>query len=279
WPCSQCPKSFTRRGDLGRHSLLHAGIRPHLCVECGKRFTQYSGLKTHLNVHTRDKPFRCGWSSCQATFGDPSSRARHRKETHERQGTYRCPDSRCTTSIKRRSAFSAHLRKHGQKYAGLDIDDFFVRGTNTSGRRETTCKLEFELPDPANNPGLTVPGLAPYYSNMNTLSFSDANFFDMQTLLSFDSPYPSASSSPSPPSHFSLPLSAAPSISPSPGPHESSNENCKSASLCVNDVETSASYDGTSGSFPAVPPITQFMHAFGLDMSGYNQCAKPPVFG
>ncbi|KAJ7930022.1 hypothetical protein B0H13DRAFT_912207 [Mycena leptocephala] len=153
WLCAQCPKIFTRKGDLTRHSLLHTGYRPHSCSECGKSFAQYSGLKTHMNVHTRVKPFRCGITSCQAAFGDPSSCARHRKETHRRSGSYQCPESRCKSTIKRRSAFTAHLRKHGMKYAGLDIDIFYSGAAH--GSRATTSQIA--LPEV-----LTIPEIMTY---------------------------------------------------------------------------------------------------------------------
>jgi hypothetical protein len=75
------------------------------------------------------KPYHCGINSCQAAFGDPSSCSRHRKEIHRRVGSYQCPVPGCssksvslnnvsiqlliaTLSIKRRSAFTAHLKRH-----------------------------------------------------------------------------------------------------------------------------------------------------------------------
>ncbi|KAJ6628936.1 hypothetical protein B0H10DRAFT_1940289 [Mycena sp. CBHHK59/15] len=121
WTCRECPKFFARKGDLTRHEFLHIGYRPHVCADCGKAFAQYSGLKTHMNVHTRVKPYKC--KECPAAFGDPSSCARHTKETHRSLGAYQCPVSSCKSSIKRRSAFTAHLRKHGMKYSDAEIDD------------------------------------------------------------------------------------------------------------------------------------------------------------
>lgn len=122
WLCSSCPKSFSRKGDLTRHQLLHTGIKPHKCGTCGKEFAQYSGLKTHLNTHTKAKPYVCGIGTCMKAFSDPSSCTRHRKETHRREGAYKCTIPECGTRIKRRSAFVAHMKKHGIDARKLDLD-------------------------------------------------------------------------------------------------------------------------------------------------------------
>ncbi|KAF8076647.1 hypothetical protein FPV67DRAFT_425875 [Lyophyllum atratum] len=122
WTCQTCFKGFARKGDLTRHANIHMGYKPHKCNDCGKSFSQFSGLKTHRNVHTKVKPFLCGMDDCKAAFGDPSSRARHCKETHRTLGAYRCPVPRCKSSIKRRSAFTQHLRKHNIDPETVDID-------------------------------------------------------------------------------------------------------------------------------------------------------------
>ncbi|KAJ7129421.1 hypothetical protein C8R44DRAFT_666139 [Mycena epipterygia] len=272
WPCSECPKSFTRKGDLSRHSLLHAGYRPHGCSECGKSFAQHSGLKTHMNVHTRVKPFQCGTGSCQAAFGDPSSRARHRKETHSPVGVYQCPDSRCKSSIKRRSAFTAHLRKHGMKYAGVNIQDFY--SSDPSPRSSTSHTaipqaeyiVDFAIPDvttyetqpayPSYTPDDMLAAYPHDYSNDLRLQIMTGELF------TFDS----RSSSLSPPSLTSS--SSSPSTSPSPSPLNFQDEHSH-----VNIHEANAPHDpAMSGAYPALSPVSQLM--FALEDFEYN---KQPI--
>ena len=111
---------FTLASSMSHYNagtpLINFPSRPHVCETCGKGFAQYSGLKTHRNVQyeivtevlrdilmervsTRSKPYMCGIGTCTKAFGDPSSRARHRKETHRREGAYKCIITDCGTRL------------------------------------------------------------------------------------------------------------------------------------------------------------------------------------
>jgi len=62
---------------------------------------------------TGQKPFKCEFTGCKATFGDPSSCARHRREIHNPTKPFECPIPGCSSSIRRSSSFRTHLKKHG----------------------------------------------------------------------------------------------------------------------------------------------------------------------
>lgn len=274
WHCPECPKTFSRKGDLTRHSLLHTGRRPYVCSECGKGFAQHSGLRTHENVHTREKPFRCGSNGCQAAFGDPSSRARHRKETHCSPGAFRCPDARCKSSIKRRSAFTAHLRKHGMKYMGVDIDDFYSETAPTSrGSRGAVSQLLLSKSEHAMNFDDMAHTIQPDYDfpndmlvHINDYSNNLRPQIDTEDLFIFS---PRASLSPP-----SLAFSS-PSASPSPCPLDFPEEQPQFAGLPhINIADANALDPSMSGAYLALSPISQFMFNCGYDP---NEHIKPPM--
>lgn len=167
WPCSSCSKTFSRKGDLTRHQLLHTGIKPHSCTLCSKSFAQYSGLKTHLNTHTKAKPYVCGIGTCMKAFSDPSSCTRHRKETHRREGAYKCTVPECGTRIKRRSAFVAHMKKHGIDARTLDLDAIASSADKNTSQQPSFHFLPPQVadapycpPSEASLPGFTEHNLA-----------------------------------------------------------------------------------------------------------------------
>lgn len=57
---------------------------------------------------TKVKPYVCGIGTCVKAFSDPSSCTRHRKETHRREGAYKCPLPECATKSVARSLVLFH---------------------------------------------------------------------------------------------------------------------------------------------------------------------------
>lgn len=50
--CKICYKSFSTKGSLQRHMLVHQNMAPFCCVSCGSRFKSKFQLKEHERLHT-----------------------------------------------------------------------------------------------------------------------------------------------------------------------------------------------------------------------------------
>ncbi|KAI0321387.1 hypothetical protein OF83DRAFT_309606 [Amylostereum chailletii] len=111
-----CGKAFKRKGDWARHNRVHLDEKPYACSVCGRGFTQKNACRIHMNSHTGDTPYTCAFDECTLSFSDPSSRSRHHREQHSPSGGHKfmCPVPGCRSrGIKRRTAFVAHLKRHG----------------------------------------------------------------------------------------------------------------------------------------------------------------------
>ncbi|UXI17730.1 neuralized protein [Sarcoptes scabiei] len=100
-PAISCEKKFTRKEDLARHMVLHAGLKEFVCSFCQKRYIFYyshclasfnfisfldsfplkASLNAHLLTHNKKESIHC--PKCQKKFTRKDCLNRHMKKIHE----------------------------------------------------------------------------------------------------------------------------------------------------------------------------------------------------
>ncbi|OCT59011.1 hypothetical protein XELAEV_18001501mg [Xenopus laevis] len=111
FPCAECGKSFSQKGQLSKHEKTHLAEKPFNCTECGKGFLRENELYIHKRVHTGEKPFTC--TECGKSFFQKNKLNRHQK-VHSGDKPYAC--SECGKSFYERCVLYTHLRVHtGEK--------------------------------------------------------------------------------------------------------------------------------------------------------------------
>lgn len=104
YSCSHCGKTFRRKSDLQRHSVVHTGERPHKCSICEKHFKQKCRLTEQIKIHTIDKNYHC--CVCEKGFSGKCNLTRHLRAQHRT-----CPV--CKKEIEDNFVLKEHLRTHG----------------------------------------------------------------------------------------------------------------------------------------------------------------------
>lgn len=86
FPCSLCPKRFTRAHNLRSHLRTHKDERPFICNLCGKAFARHNDRRRHESLHSDEKNFVCrgklqdgGSWGCGRRFGRADTLESHFK--------------------------------------------------------------------------------------------------------------------------------------------------------------------------------------------------------
>lgn len=101
--CGVCGQSFTLRGNLRTHMMIHSGERPYGCTVCGKSFGRRATLVRHVRSHTGEKPFTCAY--CGRGFVEKGNLTVHLR-THTGERPYWC--STCDRRFSQLSCFYKH---------------------------------------------------------------------------------------------------------------------------------------------------------------------------
>ncbi|OQR68284.1 zinc finger protein-like, partial [Tropilaelaps mercedesae] len=89
WPCEECGKVCSTKGNLKSHKVTHLGIKLFECFICEKRFTTNSNLKQHLIVHdgkyNGHQAKRKRGTTSIATASSDETRVQHRTNSNFKQ--------------------------------------------------------------------------------------------------------------------------------------------------------------------------------------------------
>lgn len=109
--CEICEKTYSSRGSLKTHLIIHSEVRPFICNYCGRGFNSRYGLDEHMHTHTDDRPFVC--KICDKTFKQNRLLVAHTR-VHTRERPYKCKEEGCDRAYINGIDLKRHrFSKHG----------------------------------------------------------------------------------------------------------------------------------------------------------------------
>ncbi|XP_057658799.1 zinc finger protein OZF-like [Diorhabda carinulata] len=116
--CVICTKSFPYKISLNKHLVMHTGEKPFKCEICLKTFSHKSNLNTHARSHKGEKPFKC--DVCLTTFSHKSNSNTHIMLKHTGEKPYECEI--CLKTFSKKESLNIHFRRHtGEKPFKCDV--------------------------------------------------------------------------------------------------------------------------------------------------------------
>ncbi|XP_016397540.1 gastrula zinc finger protein XlCGF57.1-like [Sinocyclocheilus rhinocerous] len=105
--CTECGKSFSKKGNLAVHMKSHTGEKTFTCTQCGQTFVHKSKLKRHMRIHTGERPYTC--TQCGTSFIDKGHLNDHMR-IHTGEKPFAC--TQCGKSFRCNYLLKDHLRSH-----------------------------------------------------------------------------------------------------------------------------------------------------------------------
>ena len=105
--CRICKKSFTRKDNLKKHTLIHTRETPHACHICNARFRRRDSLKSHIMRHTGAKSFQC--HICKKEF-TRNAALKHHQQEHDAQPLFQCKE--CNETFVHHTELITHEFSH-----------------------------------------------------------------------------------------------------------------------------------------------------------------------